>query len=271
MAPIRKDPAGFKTTELKNARILVNIVLDFEELVLGMLESKGRALAKPLEDGLVRLYLGKPIPLALPAFNDVDFNKFYENVEVLEGFIDKNATAPAAKKIATSSIEHGNAWADKSFARFGVGKQGAVPEGTKPFYLPPDTKMISLYKERIQSEIKGLTSFQSTAIKREITKGFERGETVKQIANRVKGVTQMATRKAITIARTETLAAGNTAALARYEKYGVNKVQWIAAYDDRVCPECEGLHEKIYNIGDEPDLPLHPNCRCTIIPYFGDE
>jgi hypothetical protein len=34
------------------------------------------------------------------------------------------------------------------------------------------------------------------------------------------------------------------------------------------CPECESLHGNEYEIGSEPALPVHPNCRCTVIPVI---
>jgi SPP1 gp7 family putative phage head morphogenesis protein len=262
--PIRKDPAGFKSTELRNARILVGLVTDFEELVLLMFERKGRALATPLTHKLIELTLG----VSTPAFKDIDFKSFYKNIEVIEDYIDKNAVGVASRKISESSIQHGQEWADKSLSRYGIITTQAQYTNTKPFYLPSEQKMISMYKERIQSEIRGLTSYQSTLIKREITAGFKNGETVTQIANRLGKITEMSKSKAITIARTETLAAGNAAATERYKTMGIERVEWIAALDDAVCPECEDLHGQMFDIGDTPDLPVHPNCRCTTIPVI---
>jgi hypothetical protein len=34
------------------------------------------------------------------------------------------------------------------------------------------------------------------------------------------------------------------------------------------CPECESLHGNEYEIGSVPALPVHPNCRCTVIPVI---
>jgi SPP1 gp7 family putative phage head morphogenesis protein len=281
MQPIRKDPAGFKTTELANARILAGIVDDFEELVLRVIEgTAGRKLAY---NEPVSVTIGKPSPLAMPQFSDVDLTKYYKSIDAIEGFIDANAASPAAQRIVVSAQTHGIEWASRNLVRaglekpvawssqqtagFGITNQMPLESNAKPFYLPPDRKMIEMYKERVQSEIKGLTSYQSTAIKRAITAGFEKGETVSQITKRVKEVTPMAKNKAITIARTETLAAGNAAAKQRYEAAGVEKVEYIAADDGRQCDECDSKHGNIYNIGDAPSLPIHPNCRCTLAPY----
>ena len=78
-----------------------------------------------------------------------------------------------------------------------------------------------------------------------------------------------------------------------YQSAGVEYKQWFTAEDHRVCEFCNEMHMKIvgvsenyWNIGDIMTLevegkdpvsmtlgyedvfapPLHPNCRCTILP-----
>ncbi|MGI0130147.1 MAG: phage minor head protein, partial [Thermoplasmata archaeon] len=78
-----------------------------------------------------------------------------------------------------------------------------------------------------------------------------------------------------TIARTETLTASNRSALIGYKRAGVEKVEWLLApdYDPKDDGgECEPLDGAQVESGQMfPDAgvdapPLHPNCRCTIIP-----
>jgi len=279
--PIRKDPGGFRTVELANARILANLVLDFEELVLrNLARVKGRELASLIPTSVSSKFWKAALIVPFPE----EFMMMFDTVDQVEMVLDKNAAGRAADRIVWAAQAHGIKWATQNLIRAGLEKPDQVAWGgggkfgitdkipasqtnVRPFTLPPDKKMIALYKERVQSEIRALTSAQSTAIKRAITLGFQKGETVQQIAKRVKGVTEMAKSKAVTIARTETLAAGNAAAKRRYEDAGVEKVEWIAAYDDRICEECESLHGNVYPIGDTPEIPVHPNCRCTLIPY----
>ena len=125
-----------------------------------------------------------------------------------------------------------------------------------------------MYEAKVLSEIKGLTGFQATGLKRELLEGFKAGETIDQIARRVRDVTGKSMNKAITIARTETLAAGNAAAKERYLEAGIERVEFVAALDDRVCEECEDLHGNTYPIGEAPSPPIHPNCRCTLVPLI---
>jgi len=278
--PIRKDPGGFRTVELANARILANLVLDFEELVLrNLARVKGRELASLIPSSISSKFWKAALVVPSPS----ELMMMFDTVDQVEMVLDKEPASRAAQRIVWTAQAHGIKWATQNLIRAGLEKPDQVawagggkfgitdkipsPTTARPFTLPPDPKMIALYKERVQSEIKALTSAQSTAIKRAITLGFQKGETVQQIAKRVKGVTEMAKSKAVTIARTETLAAGNAAAKQRYSDAGVEKVEWIAAYDDRICEECESLHGNIYPIGDTPEIPVHPNCRCTLIPY----
>ena len=43
---------------------------------------------------------------------------------------------------------------------------------------------------------------------------------------------------------------------------------WIAILDLKTCPKCRHLHGQIYQINEIVDIepPLHPKCRCEIIP-----
>ncbi|MDY2752572.1 MAG: minor capsid protein [Blautia obeum] len=70
------------------------------------------------------------------------------------------------------------------------------------------------------------------------------------------------------LVRTETMHYLNSATIQRYKDAGVNYVQIWAAEDERTCDTCKKFHGKIYRIDECPILPLHANCRCTIIPCF---
>lgn len=94
------------------------------------------------------------------------------------------------------------------------------------------------------------------------------------------------------IARSETIRASNAGANEAYKQAGITKKQWYTARDERVCPFCGAMHEKIVGVeGNFADMgstlrvgdqamdmsyeavgapPLHPNCRCTILPVVED-
>ena len=78
-----------------------------------------------------------------------------------------------------------------------------------------------------------------------------------------------------------------------YRQGGVQKKQWYAAIDERTCPFCGEMHEKIlpvgetwFRVGDEMTVggqvlrmtyedvsypPLHPDCRCALVPVIESE
>lgn len=92
------------------------------------------------------------------------------------------------------------------------------------------------------------------------------------------------------IAQTETIRSSNAGAVEAYARAGIEYKQWFTAEDARVCPWCAEMHGKIVGVRDnyfnrgevlevEADKssmtfsyedvgwpPLHPNCRCTILP-----
>lgn len=68
--------------------------------------------------------------------------------------------------------------------------------------------------------------------------------------------------------RTEASRYYNAAAQDSYEAAGIKKVEWLTEKDDRECGECGPLNGKIFDIKDHPPLPLHPSCRCTILPVL---
>lgn len=46
----------------------------------------------------------------------------------------------------------------------------------------------------------------------------------------------------------------------------VNGVMWITELDDRVCEDCYGYEGMVFDAGEAPTCPLHPNCRCHLVP-----
>ena len=70
-----------------------------------------------------------------------------------------------------------------------------------------------------------------------------------------------------TTARTEAMSINNEVHQTVYKQMGYQYVQIIAGRDERTCPVCAGEHGRVYPIEDAPHLPLHPNCRCTAVPW----
>ncbi len=72
------------------------------------------------------------------------------------------------------------------------------------------------------------------------------------------------------IVRTELTRIQNAAAADTYKAAGIEKYEYLAIEDDRTSEECSELNGKIFRLDDavvgENFPPIHPNCRCSIIP-----
>jgi SPP1 gp7 family putative phage head morphogenesis protein len=77
--------------------------------------------------------------------------------------------------------------------------------------------------------------------------------------------------RADAVVRTEMSHIQNTAAKQRYEDYGITKFQVWADKDERRCDVCGKLHKKIYDTRAAVPVPVHPRCRCSIIPVVEEE
>lgn len=72
--------------------------------------------------------------------------------------------------------------------------------------------------------------------------------------------------RADALVRTELAHIQTMAAQQRYRDYGIQEVELLVEPDARTCPICEKLSGKKYSINDRMPVPLHPKCRCCMIP-----
>ena len=74
--------------------------------------------------------------------------------------------------------------------------------------------------------------------------------------------------RADSLVRTEMAHIQTQAAQKRYEDAGIKQVQMWAPKDERRCPECSKLHKKLYPVHGVMPVPVHPNCRCVMLPVI---
>lgn len=55
-------------------------------------------------------------------------------------------------------------------------------------------------------------------------------------------------------------------AVVDYNRDVVERLMWITEMDERVCGDCEELEGVVFDVENVPACPLHPNCRCHLIP-----
>lgn len=92
------------------------------------------------------------------------------------------------------------------------------------------------------------------------------GSSITTITNIIHKKMESHYKNTLRVIRTETMHYLNASSLQSYKDAGVEEVELIAAKDERTCEICGGEHGKKYPITEVPILPLHPHCRCTIIP-----
>jgi SPP1 gp7 family putative phage head morphogenesis protein len=135
--------------------------------------------------------------------------------------------------------------------------------------MGPDLDVVGALLGRNLTNLKGITQDINDAIVRRLTAGYIQGMSIRQIADTMDEIKDLAPKRAYLIARTETMYALNQGTLNRYKSYGVKGVEWISAGEDgHTCGRCLANHGKKYKITEVPDIPLHPNCRCTTAPVL---
>ena len=78
-------------------------------------------------------------------------------------------------------------------------------------------------------------------------------------------------RRAETLVRTEMAHIETQAAKDRYKNYGIDKVKVLVDTDSRTCDVCAKLEGKEFDINAKMPIPVHPNCRCCIVPVVKEQ
>ncbi len=131
-----------------------------------------------------------------------------------------------------------------------------------------------------------------TQVRTAVAEGIEAGEGIGPIRKRVStAFDTIGPISARRIARTETIWAFNEGAVQGYIQSGiVSRKEWVVAEDDRLCPWCSEMNGRTVEITrafwekgeamtvanrtlsfeytDIGHPPLHPNCRCTVVPVL---
>lgn len=101
--------------------------------------------------------------------------------------------------------------------------------------------------------------------------GLIQGKTVTEMAIQLNNRMNEGFNVCHRLIRTETMHYLNESAKRAYKDSGCEEVQIWAAVDERTCKVCGSKHGNIYRLKDCPTLPLHANCRCTILPVIDKE
>ena len=74
-----------------------------------------------------------------------------------------------------------------------------------------------------------------------------------------------------TLVRSAAAHASSQTRMDAFEAIGVDQWQFVATLDLRTSTVCKSNDGKVFDVGQGPLPPLHPNCRSTAVPWFGEE
>lgn len=86
------------------------------------------------------------------------------------------------------------------------------------------------------------------------------------IAYDLKQIMQTEDSGMVRIARTEVARIQSAGSMTRYKANNVKKIKILCAADP--CEICTPYCNQIINFDDAPEIPLHPNCRCSYAPVI---
>jgi SPP1 gp7 family putative phage head morphogenesis protein len=253
---IRPDPAGAKSIERLYMRELNTLVVNFGQECRKIIDPQSiiRALeSPPLDPSAIARAIRQAAEqqIAVPG----------ERVALKAS----NLAFRQGKRFAEREIDYLN--------RIPVAK-GSVSISLGGGLSPAELKTMKAIYERNLIEIKGMSDDLAKRMMRELLDGMEKGENPRVVARRISTVTDIGKKRAVTIARTETMRAVNTSTKERIRAQGFSSVEWVSAQDDgRTCDECLELNGQIFPIDNVPVAHggTGINCRCTVVPTMTDE
>jgi HK97 family phage portal protein len=110
-------------------------------------------------------------------------------------------------------------------------------------------------------QIKGILQTIKDQIRVELMEAYQNGETIDQIADRIRSVFNMSKNRARTIARTEIIGAANEGRHLAISRSGFGEKQWFTALDERVRPTHRAMHGKTVKVGDMWVMPSGASLR----------
>jgi SPP1 gp7 family putative phage head morphogenesis protein len=163
---------------------------------------------------------------------------------------------------------------------FQAGLDSAKGEVGLTWDVPPTNALDALSAATIPFSQK-IVAQEIAAIEQALYDGISAGEGVPQLADRIQdvfddGMHVLSAQGEVTrvipsdswaemVARTETSRAMNAGVFVTYRAAGVEQIMWVAAEDERTCPQCEELDGEVVALDGEFDdgitaPPAHPSC-----------
>lgn len=193
----------------------------------------------------------------------IEIDKLYSDIDSAHTKISKNAYTTAYLQTAFSTQEM-----LETFSTFAKPNTGKIHKLAAAGWAS-DGKS---YSDRIWENRKKVAS----AIETELTNAAIRGDSVdKTVKNLSEKIKQNVPKSYIErLVRTESTYMATSGQLDSYQELGADGVRFVTSLDESTCKTCGPLDGKIYKFDEanpgQTVPPVHPNCRCTLAPWYGD-
>lgn len=126
------------------------------------------------------------------------------------------------------------------------------------------------FSDRIWSNKEKLVNTLHT----ELAQCLIRGEPAKAAAGRLAERMGVSQNQAANLVMTESAAISSAAQKECFRELGVDRYQFDATLDGRTCDFCQEMDQKVFGMSEfeigVTAPPVHPRCRCCVVPYFDD-
>jgi len=110
-------------------------------------------------------------------------------------------------------------------------------------------------------------------LKQTMTQGLVQGQPYDKMIRNLANKMDVSYRQAGVLVKTETAHFMNQAHLDSYNEADIEEYRFLAAMEERTCPECEMLDGQVFFLKEaavgENYPPIHPLCRCSTCPEMG--
>lgn len=181
----------------------------------------------------------------------------------------ENAAAAALRDAYTSAYYHNIYETQRAAGKFSPMEE--IPAGDIDAILyHPWAADGREWSDRIWSNREQVTAAAQGELLRSIIQGKGPVEASERLAQKM-GVGQY---QAVRLIQTETTYITTAANTAAFKASGVDRVEYVATLEAHTCETCGALDGKVLSLKDVAAgmtaPPMHPNCRCVLVPYFDD-
>ena len=97
------------------------------------------------------------------------------------------------------------------------------------------------------------------------------GKRYNEIARQIKNDFGSSAYEAERLVRTESARVQSEAQKDVYESSGVvSEVEFCATLENNTCDDCGAMDGRRFPLDNAPQIPIHPNCRCVLLPVVDD-